>query len=119
MQTEKVNQHLIGKSYHDIVDRLEFVEDQGGCCGWASYDVIHALPMDINLDMLTLADCVQIEYEGDFDGDRRVINFLFSDEKGGTVILGYELSAGSGSGWGYGAYVSMKLDGEELAGASW
>lgn len=118
MQTEKVNQHLIGKSYHDIVDHLVIDEDQGDCCGWASCETITSLPDTIDLSKLVLEDCVQISYD-DNDMSRVVVNFVFTDNVSDTVILGYELSAGSGSGWGYGAYVSMKLDGEELAGASW
>lgn len=120
MNTEKVNQHLIGKTYRDIIDRLEITEDGGDCCGWSSCEVITDLPANVNVEELVLSDCVQITYDqSSYDNDRNVINFMFSTLDGGTVILGYELSAGSGSGWSYGAYVSMKLDGEELASASW
>lgn len=117
MNTEKVNQHLIGKSYREIVDNIEIVEDGVDCCGWAGCEITH-MPEGVDLDSLVLKDCVQIDYAED-DFSRTVLNFVFADGNEGEVILGYELSAGSGSGWSYGAYVSLKLGDEELASASW
>lgn len=117
MDTKQVNQHLIGKSYRDIIDQLVIHEDGGDCCGWASCDATE-LPEGINLDSLVLKDCVRIDYDEE-DFDRVVLNFVFADGDSGEVILGYDMSAGSGSGWAYGAYVALTLDGQELAGASW
>ncbi|RQZ76427.1 hypothetical protein DF052_00280 [Burkholderia glumae] len=61
---------------------------------------------------------VKIEYDCD-EGERVVMNFIFDlgDKKG--LILGHELSAGSGSGWSYGAYCTLNFNGEEIASASW
>lgn len=117
MNTEKVNQHLIGKSYREIVDNLRVEEDGGDCCGWAGCNVTE-IPANVDVEALVLRDCVQIDYD-DEDFSRVVLNFVFSDGDRGEVILGYELSAGSGSGWSYGAYAAVELGGEVLASASW
>jgi hypothetical protein len=65
-----------------------------------------------------LRDVVKIDYDEDCS-DRVVVNFIFDagDNKG--VILGYELTAGSGSGWNYGAYCVLKCGEEDVAEASW
>ena len=120
MQTTKVHQNLIGKSYREIVERLEITSDQGDCCGFASCDEPDAVPSDVNTSELVLKDCVLIEYDSPYnDADRQVLNFIFVNPKGDELLLGYELCAGSGSGWAYGAWVTLSLDGEELATASW
>ena len=119
MKTESVNEHLIGKTYDQIIPLLVFDEDRGDCCGSAQWDKIgdHALPVDLNTSLLILEGCTLIEYD-DIDGKRVVHNFVFN-YKGDKVILGYELTAGSGSGWAYGAYVQMKLGDTVLAQAEW
>lgn len=117
METTKVNQHLIGLSYNDIVPKLEFIENEGDCCGYASYDVVSELPEGTSTNNLVLKDCVQIQYDKEY-ADRCVLNFVFSAPEG-ELILGYELTAGSGSGWTYGAFVKVKLNDEVLAAASW
>ena len=119
MKTESVNEYLIGKTYDQIILLLAFDEDQGDCCGFARWDKIgdHQLPADIDTSLLVLEDCTLIEYD-DIDGKRVVHNFVFN-YKGDKVVLGYELTAGSGSGWAYSAYVKMSLDNETLAEAWW
>ena len=119
MKTESVNEHLIGKTYDQIIPLLVFDEDQGGCCGFARWDKTgdHQLPADIDTSLLVLEGCTLIDYS-DCDSDRIVHNFVFN-YKGDKVVLGYELSAGSGSGWSYGSYVQMKLGDTVLAQAEW
>lgn len=119
MKTESVNEHLIGKTYDQIIPLLAFDEDQGDCCGFARWDKIgdHQLPADIDTSLLVLEGCTLIEYDG-IEGKRVVNNFVFN-YKGDKVILGYEMTAGSGSGWAYGAYVKMKLDSKVLAEVRW
>ena len=119
MKTESVNEYLIGKTYDQIIPLLAFDEDQGDCCGFARWDKIgdHQLPVDIDTSLLVLEGCTLIEYD-DIDSERVVHNFVFN-YKGDKVILGYELTAGSGSGWEYGTYVKMSLDNETLAEARW
>ena len=72
-------------------------------------------------DEAVLVNVVEIDYLAeDYDySDRNVINFIFDlgDQKG--LILGYDLQAGSGSGWDYGAYVTLYYDKEKVASASW
>lgn len=117
MQTTKVHQDLIGKSYNEIVAAIKIDEDNGGCCGYAQCDEVSAIPSHVSTDALVLKDCVEIEYD-ERDEDRKVLNFVFTDGEG-ELILGYELRAGSGSGWSYGAWVSLSLEDREICGASW
>ncbi len=116
MRTEEINKHLIGLKYSEVIDKLEIEEDNGGCCGYASCEQNSFIPEGVDKDSLTLVGCVRIDYELDWGEDSRsVINFVFSDGNDGQFVAGYELEAGSGSGWSYGAYVQLKLNGEVLA----
>ena len=122
MNAEKINQHLVGLTYSDIVDRLVIDEDGGDCCGYAHCEENQPIPVDVDKSNLVLKDCIRLDYkdeESDSDGERVVLNFVFGDGERGDLILGYELSAGSGSGWAYGAYVRLSHDGKVLAEASW
>lgn len=65
-----------------------------------------------------LRDVVEIDYS-DEGYSRVVVNFIFDLGEEQGLILGYELSAGSGSGWSYGAYCSLKYNDEEITYASW
>lgn len=118
MKTEQIMQHLVGKTYPEVVAMLSIVEDQGDCCGWSSYEVTDYVKGLQSSPLAVLKDVVRIDYDGD-DSDRVVVNFIFDagDNKG--VILGYDLSAGSGSGWNYGAYCILKCGDEEVAEACW
>jgi hypothetical protein len=117
MESTLVNQHLIGKSYSEIVDHLQFDEDCGGCCGYASIEEISEIPKGIDKNKLTLKNCVEISYGGEYN-ERVVLNFIFTDGEG-ELILGYELTASSGSGWSYGAYAKIMHENQLLAGVSW
>ena len=115
-------QHLIGKTYKELVDHLRTEEDGGDCCGWSNCYIENSLVDLKNKAEAVLVDVVEIDYSDDADADysdRSVINFIFDlgDKKG--LILGYDLQAGSGSGWSYGAYVTLYFDKEEVASANW
>lgn len=117
MKTIKVHQDLIGNSYDEIKEALHIVDDQGDCCGYASCDTTSVIPEGVDVSKLFLKDCVSISYDDEYS-DRVVLNFVFTDGDG-ELILGYDLSAGSGSGWSYGSYVKLYLGERELASASW
>ena len=121
MKTTKIMQHLIGKTYKEIVGLLRTEEDGGGCCGWSKCFIEDSLVNLEDKDEAVLVNVVEIDYLAeDYDySDRNVINFIFDlgDQKG--LILGYDLQAGSGSGWDYGAYVTLYYDKEKVASASW
>lgn len=119
METNRVNQHLIGLSYNEIIPKLEFIDDPGDCCGWSSLDEIGSIPDDVSVDDLVLKDCVSIDYASGATQCRSVLNFVFTTKEGDEVVLGYELSAGSGSGWSYGAFIEIKHDGQTLAEERW
>jgi hypothetical protein len=120
MKTEKIMQHLVGKTYKEIVQALSIEQDDGDCCGCADVEVIDAVKDLEDADNAVLFDIVKIDYNDDGgDGERVVANFIFDlgGEKG--LILGYDLSAGSGSGWSYGAFCTLKYGDEEVVSASW
>ena len=121
MKTTQIMQHLIGKTYKEIVDHLRTEEDGGDCCGWSECSIEDSLVYLEDKESAVLVDVVEIDYsDEDSDAsDRSVVNFIFDlgDRKG--LILGYDLQAGSGSGWSYGAYVTLYYDKEEVASASW
>ena len=120
-------QHLIGKTYKELVDHLRTEEDAGECCGWSGCYIEDSLVDLKDKAEAVLVDVVEIDYSDEDDSDcdysdcydRSVINFIFDlgDQKG--LILGYDLQAGSDSGWGYGAYVTLYYDKEEVASVSW
>ena len=118
METTKVMQHLIGKSYREIVDNLNIEDYPGDCCGYAEWDVTDEIAQKLNSDSAVLKDVVMIEYE-EYSSDRCVVNFIFDlgEERG--LILGYDLTAGSGSGWAYGAFCTLSFKDEEIATASY
>lgn len=118
MNTIQVHEELTGKSYAEVIGKLEILTDDGECCGWAKCEQADVIPDGVDTNTLTLKSCVKIEY-GEKDFSREVLNFIFTTPNGSEVLLGYELSAGSGSGWSYGAWVSIKLDGKTLAETSW
>lgn len=121
MKTEKVMHHLVGKTYKEVIAALSFDEDQGDCCGYAGCEITDCVKGIEGAESAYLREVIRIDYETDqhWGGERVVINFIFDigDEKG--VILGYELTAGSGSGWAYGAECTLKYGDEEVATASW
>lgn len=120
MKTEKIMQHLIGKTYAEIISNLSISQDDGDCCGRADVEIQDALKDMESSHKAVLFDVVKIDYNGDeVEGERVVANFIFDigDEKG--IILGYDLSASSGSGWSYGAFCTLKYKDEEIVSASW
>lgn len=118
MKTEKIMQHLVGKNYQEVVSLLTIEDDQGDCCGYATSEVNDYVKDLESSPSAVLQDVVRIDYEEDGE-DRVVVNFIFDAGESKGVILGYELTAGSGSGWSYGAYCVLKCGDEEVAQASW
>lgn len=118
MKTEKIMQQLTGKSYQEVIAHLAANEDGGDCCGFASVEVSDYVKAIEGADSAPLREVVKIEYD-ESEGERVVVNFIFDIGGDEGVILGYELTAGSGSGWHYGAYCSLKYGDEEVASASW
>ena len=121
MKTTKIMQHLIGKTYEEVSSHLNIKEDGGDCCGWSECDIDDALENLKDKSTAVLVDVVEISYSEDdgSDFDRTVVNFVFDLGEQRGLILGYDLSAGSGSGYSYGAYVSLRYGDEDVAGTSW
>jgi len=118
MKTKKIMQHLIGKTYEEVVPLLVVQSGEGDCCGWSAYDVEDFVkPLEFS-SSAKLVDVVEIDYSDDYSS-RVVVNFLFDIGEKSGVILGYDLRAGSGSGWSYGAYCQLLLGDEEVSCANW
>lgn len=119
MDITTVHEALIHKSYADVVPHLAFIEDHGDCCGWAKIKEVASIPDDVDVNKLILVGCTLTNYTNSHDDmDRQVLNFVFKDKQH-EVVLGYELSAGSGSGWSYGAYAKILHGSDELAAVRW
>lgn len=118
METTKIMQHLIGKPYSEVAASLRTEEDHGDCCGYADSDKSDQIAEVGAAKDAILVDVIQISY-GYTDEDRVVANFIFDagDNKG--LILGYDMTAGSGSGWQYGASCELYHGDDLVAGASW
>lgn len=118
MITTKIMQHLVGKTYKEVIAHLRTEEDGGDCCGWSHCDVDDNLESLEDKNDAVLVDVVEIDYDSNFDS-RCVVNFIFDLGEEQGLILGYDMSAGSGSGWTYGAYVTLYYDNEDVASANW
>ena len=62
MKTTQIMQHLIGKTYKEIVEHLRTEEDGGDCCGWSECSIEDSL---VNLEdkaEAVLVDVVEIDY---------------------------------------------------------
>lgn len=119
MNVTPVHEELIGMAYLDVISKIQIEDEQGDCCGYASCDeVTNEITDSVDVSTLTLKGLVEIEYDDRYN-DRRVLNFIFVTPNGSELLLGYELSAGSGSGWSYGAWVSISLGDKQLSSASW
>lgn len=111
MQATHEYTHLIGKTYAEVIPHMEFYIDDGDCCGYATIETTADIPAPIDVSELLLEGCVRYNYESG-DEDREVLNFVFvryTPETKEQLLVGYELTAGSGSGWHYGVYAKNKL----------
>lgn len=118
MEATKIMQHMIGKTYAEVIAALRLESDHGDCCGWAECEVTDHVQAINNSSNAKLQDVVQIDYSDD-DSCRVVVNFIFDIGAGEGVILGYDMAAGSGSGWSYGAFCTLWCGEEEVANVSW
>lgn len=120
MNTTLINQELYGKSYTEIKQALNIVEDGGGCCGWADfteYDALEKLS-DHDKENAKLIACILVDYDNT-DLSRVVCNFVFETPNNTGLILGYDMKAGSGSGWSYGAFVNLNYYYDTIASVNY
>lgn len=117
MKVEKIMQHLIGKSYQEVSASLNIKSDNGDCCGWAHCDVRDDIALLASNETTILADVIQYTYDDD-DAARAVVNFVFNIGGNDGLILGYDMTASSGSGWSYGAYCDLYYGDELVSGVA-
>lgn len=118
MKVERVHQDLIGLTYDELIKNLTVFSDDGDGCGYADVDVNDCLKDLVGNSNAILRDVTRTEYEDD-SGASTTLNFIFDLGDKTGIILGYELSAGSGSGWSYGAHCTLSYKDRELAEAYW
>lgn len=102
-QILRINETSIDVKLNDEIHTLEIVSDYGDCCGYAVFTT--------NL-LYSEEDCrnpiitnVELKNKQDgYDGESSVITFYGESKPLATI----ESEAGSGSGWSYGAFVSLR-----------
>lgn len=93
---DEIDVQLNGKGYTLYLD-----SDDGDCCGYSGFEIIH-------FDEENTSDnpiITNVEYEGEDDYDESTSKVTFFGLH--KEILKIESSAGSGSGWNYGANVTI------------
>jgi hypothetical protein len=114
-QIVNVGDDYIEVKKDDEFFKLEIISDDGDCCGFAEFttNLLYS-QNDLRNPIITN---VTKEDDGNSYGDSSVITFFGESKPLATI----ESNAGSGSGWEYGAYVSLEcklLDIDETL-ASW
>lgn len=110
-----VNDDSIEVMLEGKIFTLEIDSDGGDCCGYANFTT--NLLYSVNDCRNPIITNVSLENNGDGYGDSSVVTFFGESKPLATI----ESEAGSGSGWNYGAYVTIRckaLDIEEDL-ASW
>jgi hypothetical protein len=83
---------------------LEIISDGGGCCGYADFTTnLHYSENDIRNPIITN---VSLENKEDNYSDASIVTFYGESKPLATI----ESEAGSGSGWNYGAFVSIRCN---------
>lgn len=87
----------------DKLFKLEILSDDGDCCGYAEFET-HLLyePNDVRNPVIT--NVVLEKEEVEFDRESSIITFYGESKPLATI----ESVAGSGSGWTYGACVTLR-----------
>lgn len=101
-QIVKINESSIEVKIGDKIHELEISVDNGDCCGYADFktNLLYS-EGDVRNPIITNVELVA--NESDYDGESTVITFYGEDKK----LANIESEAGSGSGWSYGACVTL------------
>ena len=101
---EKINDEEIIISKNDKLYVLKFEEDEGDCCGYNELETT-LLISDNNKPIITNIEYEDISENEDW-GDNETIKITFFGEN--KVIATLKSKSSSGSGWNYGACVTVK-----------
>jgi hypothetical protein len=101
-QILRVGVDFIEVKKDDEVFKLEIISDDGGCCGYAGFitNLLYS-ENDIRNPIITN---VSLENKENPYEDVSIITFFGESKPLATI----ESEAGSGSGWSYGAFVSLR-----------
>lgn len=97
-----LNDDSIEVKLGDGIHTLEIISDDGDCCGFADFttNLLYS-ENDFRNPVITN---VELENKDYHDGDSSIITFYGESKPLATI----ESEAGSGSGWSYGAFVSLR-----------
>ena len=97
-----VNDDLIEVKLDGKIFTLEIVSDNGDCCGYANFttNLLYS-ENDYKNPIITK---VSLEDTGGKYSDTSIVTFYGESKPLATI----ESEAGSGSGWGYGSFVSIR-----------
>lgn len=97
-----VSDNSIDVKLGDKVFTLEIISDDGDCCGYAAFTT-NLLYSENDLRNPIITNVSIDNGESDYDSSSSVITFYGESKPLATI----ESQAGSGSGWNYGAFVSL------------
>lgn len=100
-QILKIEDSFITLKKEDKVFTLEFKSDDGGCCGYADFEL--NVFYDENSERNPIITNVDIINTDGYDSETTTLTFYGENKE----LCNIESNAGSGSGWSYGACVSI------------
>lgn len=115
-QILKIDETSIEVKLREETYTLEIVSNDGDCCGYADFTT-NLLYSEEDMRNPIITNVELKNKEGGYDGDSSVITFYGENKELATI----ESEAGSGSGWNYGACVTLKCKALEIEEdlASW
>ena len=102
-QIVKVNETSIEVRLDDKAHELEIDTDYGGCCGYAEFKT-NLLYSEDDARNPIITNVELVAKEGNYDGEQTIITFYGENKE----LANIESEAGSGSGWAYGACVTLR-----------
>lgn len=101
-QVVRINESSIEVKLGDKIHVLEIVVDEGDCCGFANFDMklLYAEGDERN----PIITNIEIESDSKDYEETAIMTFYGENKK----IASIEAEAGSGSGWAYGACVTLR-----------
>lgn len=102
-QIVKVNESSIEVKIDEEVHVLEIDTDYGSCCGYAEFET-NLLYSEGDVRNPVITNVELVTKEGVYECDQTIITFYGESKE----LANIESEAGSGSGWTYGACVTLR-----------
>lgn len=110
-QITRIDENSIEVNLNGSLHRLELNSDYGDCCGYAEFktQMLYS-ENDLRNPVITNVELKNSE-EDDYGSSEITILTFYGESKELATV---ESEAGSGSGWNYGATVSIRCDALEI-----